>query len=169
MQCSKTQNMIYIGIDNGMSGGIAIIEDKKILELLPMPTVQSTDSRNEYDVNTITEILRKYLGRATMIIEKAHAMPLLGSVQAFSFGKCYGTMIGIAGALKIPFNIVHAKTWQKEMFRDLNSSDTKKASVIIAKQLYPDQSFLPTVRSKKPSDGLTDAILIATYGQRHNL
>ena len=162
------QNMKYIGIDNGMSGGIAIIEEKKILELIPMPVVQSTDSRNEYDINTITEIIKKYPD-ATMIIEKAHAMPLLGTIQAFSFGKCYGIMLGIAGALKMPVNIVHSKTWQKEMFRDLNSDNTKQASVIIAKQLYPNQTFLPTLRSKKPSDGLTDAILIATYGQRHNL
>lgn len=169
MRSAETQNMTkYIGVDNGNSGGIAVIEGKKVIELVPMPIVQTTDSKNEYDINTIVEILKRHTD-AVMIIEKSHAMPLLGTVQAFSFGRCYGMMLGMAGALKIPVNIVHAKTWQKELFRDLNSDNTKQASVIIAKQLYPDQSFLPTTRSKKPSDGLTDAILIATYGQRHNL
>ena len=160
--------MKYIGVDNGMSGGLAILEGKKVIELIPMPTVQATGSRNEYDIPTITTFLSKYTD-AVAIVEKAQATPILGTVQAFAFGKCYGIIMGILGALKIPFIVVHAKTWQKEMFRDLNSNNTKQASIIIAKQLYPDQSFLPTQRSRKISDGLTDALLIATYGQRHNL
>jgi len=161
-------NKTYCGIDNGLSGGIAVIEGKKVLELLTMPTVQATDTRGEYDVHAIVEILTRH-SDATVVIEKAHAMPKLGTVSAFSFGKLYGMMIGITAALKMPYTIVHAKTWQKEMFRDLNSENTKQASVIIAKQLYPDQSFLATERSKKPHDGLTDSLLIATFGQRHNL
>lgn len=158
----------YIGIDNGNNGGIAILQGKKVLGLFPMPVIQTTDSKNEYDINAIVEILKKHTD-ATMIIEKSHAMPLLGTVQAFSFGRCYGMMLGIAGALKIPVNIVHAKTWQKELFRDVNSENTKQASVLVAKQLYPDQTFLPTERSKKPSDGMTDSLLIAEFGRRHNL
>lgn len=160
--------MKYIGIDNGLSGGIAIIEGRKILELRTMPTVQATDTRGEYDVHAIVEILKKYPD-SSVIIEKAHAMPKLGTVSAFSFGKLYGMMIGIASALNMPYSIVHAKTWQKEMFQDLNSENTKQASVLKAKQLYPEQSFLATERSKKPHDGLTDALLLATYAQRKGL
>ena len=160
--------MKYIGVDNGLSGGIAVIEGTKVHELITMPTVQATDTRGEYDVHAIVKLLKRYPD-ARVIIEKAHAMPKLGTVSAFSFGKLYGMMQGITAALEMPMSIVHSKTWQKEMFRDLNSSNTKQASVIIAKQLYPEQSFLPTERSKKPHDGLTDAILIATYGQRHSL
>jgi len=165
---SENNQTIYIGCDNGIHGGLAILQGRKIIELVPMPILQAANSKNEYDVNIIVDILKKYTN-AVMIIEKAHAMPLLGTVQAFSFGRCYGTMLGIASALKIRVNIVHSKTWQREMFRDINSDNTKQASILIAKQLFPEQSFLATERSKKPSDGLTDAILIATYGQRHNL
>ena len=96
-------------------------------------------------------------------------MPKLGTVQAFSFGKLYGIMFGLVVALKMPYSIVHSRTWQKEMFRDISSDNTKQASAIIAKQLYPEQSFLATEISKKIHDGLTDALLIAEYGRRLNL
>lgn len=161
--------MKYIGIDNGLSGGIAILENRKILELMIMPIIVGSNNRNEYDILAIIKILQKHKKNATMIIEKAQAMPVLGSVQAFSFGKLYGIMLGLAVALEIPHTIVHARTWQKEMFRDISSDNTKQASAMIAKQLYPEQTFLPTERSKKIHDGMTDSLLIAEWGRRNNI
>ena len=161
--------MKYIGIDNGLSGGIAILQNRKILELMTMPIIVGSNNRNEYDILAIIKILQKYKKDSTMIIEKAQAMPILGSVQAFSFGKLYGIMLGLVVALEIPHSIVHARTWQKEMFRDISSDNTKQASAMIAKQLYPEQTFLATERSKKIHSELTEAILIATYGQRKRL
>jgi len=166
---SKNNQTIYIGVDNGLAGGLAIIQGRKILELLTMPVMVGSNDRNEYDILSIIKILQKYQKNSTMIIEKAHAMPVIGVVQAFSFGKLYGIMLGLACALQIPYNIVHSKTWQREMFRDISTDNTKQASAMIAKRLYPDQSFLASERSKKIHSGLTDAILIATYGQRKNL
>jgi len=166
---SKNVQTIYCGVDNGLSGGIAIIQGRKILELLTMPTVVGSNDRNEYDISAIIKILEKYKKNSVLIIEKAQAMPKLGTVQAFSFGKLYGIMLGLACALKIPHNIIHSKTWQKEMFRDISSENTKQASIIVAKQLYPEQSFLATERSKKMHDGMTDALLLCVYAQRHNL
>ena len=161
--------MKYISIDNGLGGAICVMKNRKIIELIIMPVLRTTDTKGEYDINTIVQFLSKYKENSIMIIEKCHAMPLLGSVQAFSFGKSYGLMIGLAAALKIPYHIIHAKTWQKEMFRDINSDNTKQASVFVAKQLFPEQSFLATERSKKPHDGMTDSCLLGLYAERHNL
>ena len=161
--------MKYIGIDNGLHGAVAVIEKRKIIELVIMPIVVGSNNRNEYDILAIIKILQKHKKNATMIIEKAQAMPVLGSVQAFSFGKLYGIMLGLAVALEIPHSIVHARTWQKEMFRDISSDNTKQASAIIAKQLYPEQTFLATERSKKIHDGMTDSLLIAEWGRRNNI
>jgi len=166
---SKNNQTTYVGIDNGLQGAIAVIKNKKIIELMTMPTLVGSNNRNEYDILSIIKILQKYQKNSTMIIEKAHAMPVIGVVQAFSFGKLYGIMIGLACALKIPYVIVHSKTWQKEMFRDISSDNTKQASVMIAKRLFPDQSFLATNRSKKEHNGMTDATLLAEFGRRHNL
>ncbi len=160
--------MIYIGVDNGINGALVALKGKLVKEKIVMPTIKSTKNKKEYDIQAIVNFFSKYQD-ATVIIEKAHAMPILGSVQAFNFGHGYGIIIGIVSALKMKYHIVHAKTWQKEMFRDINSKDTKQASSIIAQRLYPEQSFLASERSKKVHSGLTDAILIAEYGRRYNL
>ena len=161
--------MKYIGIDNGIFGAIAVIENKQIIKLITMPIITGSNNKNEYDIQKIYDFLLKYSKNSMLIIEKAHAMPVIGVVQAFSFGKLYGIMLGLAIALKIPYTIVHAKTWQKEMFKDISSKNTKQASIQIATRLYPEQSFLATDKSKKANAGLSDATLIATYGLRKNL
>lgn len=160
--------MKYLSVDNGLSGALVVLEGHNILEKIVMPTIKSTKNKREYDISLIVDFFSKHQD-STVIIEKAHAMPKLGSVQAFSFGRGYGIIIGIASAMKMRYEIVHAKTWQKEMFRDINSKDTKQASVIVAKRLFPKESFIPTERSKKDHDGLTDAVLIAEFARRQNM
>ena len=160
--------MKYIGIDGGLNGAICVVQDGKLVDKLIMPVLPVGNGRNEYDCRQIVAFLLTH-GDATVILEKAQFTPKLGGIASFSFGKSYGMMIGILSALVIPYHLVAARTWQTEMLRDVNSENTKDASVIVAKRLYPDQSFLVTEKSKKPHTGLTDAVLIATYGQRKQL
>ena len=158
----------YIGIDGGLSGALYVLQDSKVIDRLIMPILPVGNGRNEYDCNEIISFLMKY-PNAVVILEKAQFTPKLGGVSAFSFGKSYGMMIGILSSLKMKYHLVAAKTWQKEMLKDTNAENTKDASAIIAKQLFPKESFLATEKSKKIHSGLTDAILIAEYGRRNNL
>ena len=160
--------MIYIGVDNGINGALVALKGKVIKEKIVMPTIKSTKNKKEYDIQSIVDFFLKYQN-ATIIIEKAHAMPILGSVQAFNFGRGYGIIIGIVSALKMRYHIVHARTWQKEMFRDINSKDTKQASIIVAQRLFPTTDFRATEKNKKIHDGMTDAALLAVWGQRKRL
>ena len=155
---------IIIGIDGGHQGAIVGVQGKKIVFKTVMPVVQTTDSRHEYDYLAIVDLLAKY-PEATVVLERAHAMPKLGTVQAFNFGKSFGAMIGILSALRIRYHIVHARTWQGQLFRDQPHGDTKSASKIVAQRLFPGENFIPTAKSKKLHDGLTDATLLAYYGQ----
>lgn len=157
---------LVIGIDGGLNGALCVMHDNKIIEKMVMPTVQLTASKNEYDYHAIVEILQKYPD-ADVVLEKAHAMPMLGTVQAFRFGLCYGAMIGILVSLKMRYHIVHAKSWQGKLFKDQPSGNTKAASAIIAKRLFPAEDFRATSRSKNIHDGLTDCTLIAYYGSNH--
>lgn len=163
-----SKQKIYLGIDGGLSGGLSVIQDNNILELIVMPTVVATKTKREYDIYKIIQLFKKY-PTATVILEKSHAMPLLGTVQAFNFGKNFGLMIGLLSALNMTYHIVHAKTWQKEMLKDINSTNTKAASIIVAQRLFPNINFRATARSKKIHDGLTDSALLGCYGQRQNL
>lgn len=156
----------FIGIDNGNNGAIAVLQGREIIFKTPMPVMEGGDGKNEYDCNEIVRILSKY-PEATVVLEKAHAMPMQGVVSMFNFGRSFGMMIGILSALGMRYHVVHSKTWQKAVFRDQAHEDTKKASLVAAKKLFPKESFLPTERSKKAHDGLTDAVLMAYYGQNH--
>jgi len=159
------QKQKIISIDNGLSGAIVILQGNIILEKIRMPIINTTKGKKEYDIPEIIKLIEKY-DNAEIIIEKAQAMPKLGTVQAFNFGKNYGILLGIFTALKRRYYIVHSKTWQTEMFRDMNYKDTKQASAIAAQRLFPNENFIATERSKKVHDGMTDATLMGVYAQR---
>jgi crossover junction endodeoxyribonuclease RuvC len=158
-----TSNNTYIGVDNGLSGAITVLQNNKIIEMVTMPIIDSTKGKREYDISAIILLFSKYPD-ATVVIEKSHAMPVLGVVQAFNFGRQYGIIVGIVAALKMRYHIVHARRWQKTMLADVNTKDTKQASAIVAQRLFPETNFRATERSKKIHDGLTDATLLAMYG-----
>lgn len=155
---------VYIGIDGGISGAIVAIRGQDVLFRKLMPILESSNGRNEYDCREIIEILQLYLS-PIVYLEKAQYTPMMGGMSAFSFGKSYGTMIGILSALKIRYHLVAARTWQTAMFKDQAKEDTKATSILVARRLFPDIDFRATTTSKKPHSGLTDAALIAYYGQ----
>ncbi len=161
-------NQIVVSVDNGLAGAIVILQGQRILEKMKMPIIESDKGKREYDVQAIINLFEKYAKiNALFVIEKAQAMPKLGSMQAFVFGKNYGIIMGVLAALKLRFFIVNSRTWQSEMFRDMNYEDTKQASAIVAQRLFPSENFIVTERSKKVHDGMTDASLMGVYAQRH--
>ncbi len=162
------QNKKYIGIDIGLDGAFSVIQNDKLIESKIMPTFVSSKNKRDFDILSIVLFLEKH-SDALAILEKVHAMPLLGTVQSFNLGKAFGILLGILSVLKMKYHIVHAKRWQKEMFSDINYKDTKQASAIIASRLFPDSSFLATERSKKKHSGLTDSVLIAEWARRQNI
>jgi crossover junction endodeoxyribonuclease RuvC len=162
------KNKKYIGIDGGLDGAISVIENDKVLDIIIMPIIHSTKSKREFDILKIIDFLKKY-NNATVILEKAHAMPQIGTVQAFNFGKSFGILLGILSSLNMRYHIVHAKRWQKEIFTDISNKDTKQSSIIVCKRLYPKINLIPTPRSKKEHHGMSDSLLLATWGQRSNI
>lgn len=153
----------FIGIDCGLKGAIVAIREHKIVDKTVMPIYNSTKSKNEYDLGEIVKFLRKF-DDPFVTIEKLHAMPKLGSVQAFNLGRGFGIMLGIVSALGYSYQLVHSKTWQKKMFTDLSKKDTKQMSKIMAQRIFPNVDFKATPRCKNLHDGTTDAALICLYG-----
>lgn len=156
-----------IGIDGGLLGSLCVLDKKgQIVELTKMPIMDTGNGRSEYDCQAIVAFFEKY-PEATVVLEKAQYTPKMGGLSIFSFGKSFGTMIGILAGLKIRHHIVHAKTWQKFILADQPSGDTKAASKVVAQRLFPGVDFRPTAKSKNISDGLTDAACLAFYGFRY--
>ena len=148
--------MIYIGIDPGVKGGIAVIGES-FTKAYPMPTTTK-------EKNGLLAIL--CTTRATAIVEKVQVMGrAFGAKAALSYGQGYGELIGILTALDCKIVEVAPATWKKGM----NVNSDKNTSILKAERLFPEVSLYPSERCKKPSDGLAEALLLAEYGRRMNL
>lgn len=157
----------YIGIDNGIQGAIVVIDqDQNIIEKHIMPVVGKT--RKEYDIFKIVEILRHFVGREVLaILEKAQPHFRDGSKQSFKTGFGYAVMQTTLITLRIPFEIVGPKIWQKEVFKGLDTKDTKVASILYCQRKYPKEDWRATERCTKMHDGLTDGTCMALYGLKY--
>ena len=145
---------VYIGIDPGSKGGIAVISDDGIISL---------SLYNSYEIADLLNNINNRYDNIMCTLEKVHSMPRDGVKQAFKFGENYGFVKGTLMALKIPFQEVLPQTWKKEYSL---ISKTKQDSIKRCKELFPNVNLLPTDRCKKESDGLAEALLICEYGRR---
>lgn len=159
---------IWIGIDPGLSGAIAVIDaNAGTLQFFDTPTVQVKSGRtvkNQMDPYAIITILRSFAeahADVLVTLEKVGPMPGQGVTSMFNFGMGVGIWIGILAALKIPFQQVHPNTWKKLMMADMGKE--KDASRIKAMQLFP-QSAIELTRKK--DHGRADALLLAAWAQR---
>lgn len=149
--------MIYIGIDPGKNGGYAFIQPnnkKDIVIVKPFNEINYIDDL-EYNKSSGDDMI--------CCIEKVGAMPGQGVVSMFNFGQNFGFLKGVLEAYHIPYQEVRPQTWKKEF--NLSGRD-KQASIKVCQHLYPDISLLKTDRCKKPSDGMAEALLMATYAYR---
>lgn len=138
---------LYIGIDPGLSGGIAFIPDKGTPWAHKMP---------ETDKDLI-DLLRDSINlfEARAVIELVHSSPQMGVKSAFTFGEGYGRLQMALTAVAVPYERVRPAAWQKAM-GCLTKGD-KNVSKRRAQELFPDL---------KITHATADALLIAEYARR---
>lgn len=146
--------MIYIGIDPGAKGAMALLDDNaRLPEIIPF-------NKEEY----IDRLRLLFYEEAECIccIESVHALPRQGVASTWAFGQSYGWLLGMLDTLCIPYQPITPQKWKKEF--GLNSDKAK--SVEVCKQLFPGIKLLRTERSRKEDDGLAEASLMALYARR---
>ena len=153
--------MRIFGIDPGIAGAIAILEDKKIVDVKDLPTM-SEGKKNKRQLNSAN--LSQYIlsnivdsNKTVVVVEQVNAMPGQGVTSMFNFGQTFGAIKGITATLKLPIFFVRPSKWKKH-FELINSS--KDASRTKAIEMYP--SFAEKL-SKKKDVNKSDAILIARF------
>jgi crossover junction endodeoxyribonuclease RuvC len=174
---------IYIGIDPGLKGAIAVINDR-VITFHDMPVVQvkvGTNLKNQMDAHACALLLRRYLPPPTsstdvlVTIEKVAPMPSfkvqrkgeepseqpMGVTSAFTFGRDFGILIGLCAGIGVPFQLIHPVTWKKRMMADMGKD--KDASRVKAMQLYPQMA---SQLSRKKDHARGDALLLATYARQ---
>jgi len=153
--------MRIIGIDPGLSGGIAILDNSKVVELFDMP-VMPDGKKNKRQLNSalLVKLIKdhiKNLEDTVKVVEQVNAMPGQGVTSMFNFGQTFGAIKGICAALGLPIFFVRPAKWKKH-FELINSS--KDSSRTKAIEMYPSIS---EQLSKKKDVNKSDAILIARY------
>jgi hypothetical protein len=155
---------MIIGIDPGLSGGIAILTKSGDLMLAtPMPK-----TANEVSIKDLTALLKSVADHKCLaFVEQAQAMPKNGVVGMFRYGVGFGSVLGCLGALGVSYVLIRPRTWQGMMHKGTDADvHPKKRSLLVAERLFPERNFLASPRCKKPHDGMIDAALIAEYGRR---
>ena len=153
--------MKIIGIDPGLSGAIAILENNKVLNVFDMPTM-SEGKKNKKQLNSaqLVKLLRDNIVKdeeVSVVVEQVNAMPGQGVTSMFNFGQTFGAIKGICASLGFPIFFVRPSKWKKH-FELINSSkDSSRTKVI---EMYP---LLAGDLSKKKDVNKSDAILIARF------
>ena len=153
--------MRIIGIDPGLSGGIAILENNKIKEMFDMPVI-AEGKKNKRQLNSalLAQLIKDNIGDindSVVVVEQVNAMPGQGVTSMFNFGQTFGAIKGICAALELPIFFVRPAKWKKH-FELINSSkDASRTKVI---EMYPS---IAEKLSKKKDVNKSDAILIARY------
>ena len=152
----EAPNLMYVGIDPGQKGGICFLNEQKQIEHIePMPKPDKLASIIKASIKTIKHVC----------LEKSHSHSNQGIRSTFSYAEGYGIIQGILIANKVPFSLVHPRTWQKHLILTTRLKDSKAKALYSANRHFKkNKSFwLPTSRHRTPHDGIIDAALIALY------
>lgn len=171
----------YIGIDNGVTGSIGILQEsqnlffqtpikkeqsytkkKQNITRLSMDFFNILDCINDYKYDYGHDY--KYVYKNTLaIIERPMINP--GRWKAsMSAIRCLEAMLICLESRCIPYQYIDSKEWQRELLpKGCRKEQLKKASIDIGVRLFPE--FKNEIIKHKDADGL----LIAEWARRNNL
>lgn len=157
--------MAYIGIDPGLTGAIALMNEGYADPLVwDMPTVANGKGVVKYEVDPVglAHIVEGFVGfgASRVILERTNAMPGQGVASMFSMGVSRGVVLGVLGSMRLPYEEVAPSQWKKHF--GLIGAD-KDMSRRLALQLYPQ---LAKQLARKKDHNRAEAVLLATYLQR---
>lgn len=150
--------MLFIGIDPGLHGAIAILAPDGTATVIDTPVFETAKSRSSSrspDYGGIVNVLRPYAtANVKLYIEAVHGSPAFGAVQNFKLGQSDGAWRAALASLRIPYEEVAPQTWKKR----LGLSKDKAESLALASRLYPSVEGLNITHHDR-----CEALLIAHY------
>jgi hypothetical protein len=152
-----------IGIDNGVSGAITILDSGRTTHCL-MPVKKCLDYTkkknwlNRVDVHAVKKLLSKDSNEASLaVIERPMVNPARWKATMSAI-RCLEATLIILEDLQIPYRFIDSKEWQKVMLPSgLHKDELKEASCQVARRIFPTLEF------KKEG---ADSLLIAEYAKR---
>lgn len=147
---------MYVGIDIGAKGCMAILDDDNNL---------TTQSFNKGGLEVYRDLLFNIKPKK-ILIERVHSLPHQGVKSMFSFGQRYGEVLGLLTALRLDFETLLPQQWQKIFFHcylfNVSIENLSKNTKLLVGEAV-NEIFHNKFRNKKNSPNLdvTDAIALA--------
>jgi crossover junction endodeoxyribonuclease RuvC len=162
---------IFVGIDPGLTGGIAFIDpNDREVALFKIPLIKDKGHKSTISLSRLRTILTsppKYYTIAHIstfyYIERVHAMPGQGVTSMFRFGEVFGILEGIVSGLGFSPFFVSPQEWKgffNLLGQDKNES-IKKASIYLDSFKAKEEN--KKLLKKKTNHGIAEAFLIAYY------
>ena len=106
---------VYVGIDPGVDGAIAIIDARgQLVSVTPMPTLDDgPKGRRRVNPHGVRTVLREWGTVQMVALETVSVRPGEGAVGAFAFGRGVGAIEGVIAALCNPSVGVTPQAWKK--------------------------------------------------------
>ncbi len=146
-----------IGIDPGLTGAIAAIDDDAQLILCADLPVIRSGKLAWIDSNELTSLLMQCRnGRpAQIMLERSQAMPGQGVSSTFCTGVVLGSILAACQRIAVPLHIVTAAMWKRSM----GLGADKSASLDKARLLFPTADL-----DRIKDHNRAEALLLAYYG-----
>jgi crossover junction endodeoxyribonuclease RuvC len=145
--------MIGLGIDPGLSGGLAAVEfclglAPRLIEVIDVPTT-GEKAKRRVDAAAVIAFVRNHAPEEAFI-ERAQAMPDQGASSGFIYGRAVGALEACVDGMLVPLTVIESSAWKKAM-------GLIKAQI----RMFPaSHAFF----SRKLDHNRAEAALIARYG-----
>lgn len=163
-----TAEHIYVGIDPGLDGAIAVYRPRfaltiprEHLTVWPMPTTLNATTRKRHvSLPVLVQRLEAidWMGDvALVVLEDVHASPQMGVTSAFSFGRTRGVLEGVLATHGWPVELVAPAYWKQRT----RTPKDKAGAIARATEIFPDHAAV--YWPKKGDDGKAEAAILAWY------
>lgn len=151
---------LTIGIDPGLHGAVAVLDEEGVLIALSDFQIIEQGSLKWIDGNWFqTWLIQNVRGQpAHCVIEKVSAMPSQGVSSSFQFGVGFGSLLGVIQARHIPLTLVSSAMWKRDLGLHGKHQDGKKQALSRARLLWPTAEL-----HLAKHDGRAEALLIASW------
>jgi len=167
--------MIFMGIDPGIDGYIALIDLQGKVKKLYTDFAIDIGKRgkrgkravnNQHNFQRMNRVLgnvvdgcNKYNYKLTAILEAQLALPNQASTSTAKTFRGFGAWEMALIGHRINYKLIFPVTWSRIMLKGVKGFDTKDKSRFLATQMYPDLDF----HRKSIDHNKSDALLLAEY------
>lgn len=160
---------VYIGIDNGVSGTIAVVGDDVETIFMHTPTkveqnyTKAKQSIRRVDADGFLEVLKKYNPKDVVAIMERPLVNPSRFTSTLSAIRCFEAELVLLESLQIKHLFIDSKEWQRKLLPKgiKGSEELKKASLDIGNRLFP--------QFEDVKHGDRDSLLMAEWARRNNL